>query len=49
MQQEKERVREGVLIFPLIDFCRIVAAAFIAADVDVCNDGLEEVFGRRHG
>ncbi|XP_034126047.1 probable G-protein coupled receptor 179 isoform X4 [Drosophila guanche] len=28
---------------------KIVAAAFIAADEDVCNDGLEEVFGRRHG
>ncbi|KAH8403152.1 hypothetical protein KR222_006136 [Zaprionus bogoriensis] len=28
---------------------KIVAAAFVAADEDVCNDGLEEVFGRRHG
>ncbi|XP_017063152.1 probable G-protein coupled receptor 158 isoform X2 [Drosophila eugracilis] len=28
---------------------KVVAAAFIAADEDVCNDGLEEVFGRRHG
>ncbi|ALC38427.1 pog [Drosophila busckii] len=28
---------------------KIVAAAFIAADEDVCNDGLEDVFGRRHG
>ncbi|XP_030382919.1 probable G-protein coupled receptor 158 [Scaptodrosophila lebanonensis] len=28
---------------------KIVAAAFIAADEDVCNDALEEVFGRRHG
>ncbi|XP_017486299.1 PREDICTED: uncharacterized protein LOC108374738 isoform X3 [Rhagoletis zephyria] len=28
---------------------KIGAAAFIAADEDVCNDGLEEVFGRKHG
>ncbi|XP_055850174.1 probable G-protein coupled receptor 158 isoform X3 [Episyrphus balteatus] len=28
---------------------KIVAAAFIAADVDLCNDALEEIFGRRHG
>ena len=28
---------------------RIVAAAFIAADEDVCNDGLEQIFGRKHG
>uniref|UniRef100_A0A1A9WMB5 G-protein coupled receptors family 3 profile domain-containing protein n=1 Tax=Glossina brevipalpis TaxID=37001 RepID=A0A1A9WMB5_9MUSC len=28
---------------------KIVAAAFIAADEDVCNDGLEPIFGRRHG
>ncbi|XP_001993162.2 probable G-protein coupled receptor 158 isoform X2 [Drosophila grimshawi] len=28
---------------------KIVAAAFVAADEDMCNDGLEEVFGRRHG
>uniref|UniRef100_A0A1B0AGW5 G-protein coupled receptors family 3 profile domain-containing protein n=1 Tax=Glossina pallidipes TaxID=7398 RepID=A0A1B0AGW5_GLOPL len=28
---------------------KIVAAAFIAADEDVCNDGLELIFGRRHG
>lgn len=26
-----------------------MAAAFIAADEDVCNDGLEQIFGRRHG
>ncbi|XP_053961780.1 uncharacterized protein LOC128865430 isoform X1 [Anastrepha ludens] len=28
---------------------KIAAAALIAADEDVCNDGLEEVFGRKHG
>ncbi|XP_049304417.1 uncharacterized protein LOC105231264 isoform X3 [Bactrocera dorsalis] len=28
---------------------KIGAVAFIAADEDVCNDGLEEVFGRKHG
>ncbi|XP_073820768.1 metabotropic glycine receptor-like isoform X2 [Musca autumnalis] len=28
---------------------KIVAAAFIAADEDVCNDGLEQIFGRKHG
>lgn len=29
-------------------FPRIVASAFIAADVDQCNDALEGIFGRRH-
>jgi len=33
----------------MVNIFRVVAAAFIAADEDVCNDGLEEVFGRRHG
>ncbi|XP_055370745.1 uncharacterized protein LOC129605163 isoform X2 [Condylostylus longicornis] len=28
---------------------KIVATAFIAADVDLCNDNLEEIFGRKHG
>ncbi|XP_037959512.1 probable G-protein coupled receptor 158 isoform X2 [Teleopsis dalmanni] len=28
---------------------KIVAAAFTAADENVCNDELEEIFGRRHG
>lgn len=32
-----------------LEYFRIVAAAFIAADVDLCNDALEEIFGRRHG
>ncbi|XP_058451032.1 probable G-protein coupled receptor 158 isoform X2 [Malaya genurostris] len=27
---------------------KIVASAFIAADVDQCNDALETIFGRRH-
>uniref|UniRef100_A0AAG5CVU5 G-protein coupled receptors family 3 profile domain-containing protein n=1 Tax=Anopheles atroparvus TaxID=41427 RepID=A0AAG5CVU5_ANOAO len=27
---------------------KIVASAFIAADVDQCNDALESIFGRRH-
>ncbi|XP_055548167.1 probable G-protein coupled receptor 158 isoform X2 [Wyeomyia smithii] len=27
---------------------KIVASAFIAADVDQCNDALEAIFGRRH-
>ncbi|XP_037926728.1 probable G-protein coupled receptor 158 isoform X3 [Hermetia illucens] len=27
---------------------KIVASSFIAADVDQCNDALEEIFGRKH-
>lgn len=37
------------ILFLLIDPFRIVIAAFIAADEDVCNDGLEQIFGRKHG
>lgn len=29
-------------------YYRIVASSFIAADVDQCNDALEEIFGQKH-